>query len=100
MLRISVGVALVICAICIATLSVLFKCVLVLIAASLAVGFLTPLAALISAVVMAIAFAESSDDLRHLLLLHALSAVALALLGAGAYSLDARLFGRRVIELG
>jgi uncharacterized membrane protein YphA (DoxX/SURF4 family) len=34
-----------------------------------------------------------------LVLGQACSGLALALLGAGAYSLDARLFGRRVIEL-
>jgi hypothetical protein len=100
MLRISIGAALVICAVCIVTLSIFFKCLLVLVAASLAIGFVTPLSALVSALVMGIAFAESPDGLRPLLLLHALSAVALALLGAGAYSLDARMFGRRVIELG
>ncbi len=31
--------------------------------------------------------------------LQALNAAALAILGAGAYSIDARLFGRRVIDL-
>ena len=31
--------------------------------------------------------------------LHGIQALALALLGAGAYSVDARLFGRRVIRL-
>ena len=100
MLRISIGASLVICAICIAALSLVFKYLLLLIAVSLAIGFVTPLSALISALVMGIAFVESADDLRPLLLLHALSAIALALLGAGAYSLDARMFGRRVIELG
>jgi len=33
------------------------------------------------------------------LVLHGIDALALALLGAGAYSVDARLFGRRVIRL-
>jgi hypothetical protein len=68
-----------------------------LISVSLAVGFLTPFASLITAVsaIASLVIRSGSDTLIMASLI--LSSVAVALLGPGAYSLDARLFGRRVV---
>jgi len=70
--------------------------VICVICLSLSVGFLTPL---LSVVVCAAAIANlligfNSSNLIHFFTI--LDAAALALLGPGAYSVDARLFGRRV----
>jgi hypothetical protein len=73
---------------------------LLIVAATLLVGFYTRLAAMICAVLASVVFIEIPGTLSWLMGLQALSAAALALLGAGAYSIDAHLFGRRVIELG
>jgi hypothetical protein len=73
---------------------------LVLVAAALILGLCTRLAATLCAALAATAFIQSVGMLSWLMGLQALSAAALAILGAGAYSIDARLFGRRVIELG
>jgi uncharacterized membrane protein YphA (DoxX/SURF4 family) len=80
-------------------------CLLVLATGSLLlIGFLTPVASILFGLSStAIAFSSSSaytDNLLHggLFLLFVVSmAAATALLGPGAYSLDARLFGRREI---
>ena len=64
----------------------------------LLIGFLTPVAAVIVGVA-AVAFAiffNSSYTVVALIIL----AAALALLGPGAFSVDARLFGRREIRIG
>ena len=55
--------------------------------------------ALVLAVMCVLAASSWHGAARCVLLGHACSDLALALLGAGAYSLDARLFGRRVIDL-
>ena len=67
-----------------------------LVSVSLSVGFLTPY---LSAVACAsgianLLFGPNSGDL--IFVFSIIDAVALALLGPGAYSVDARLFGRRV----
>jgi hypothetical protein len=70
---------------------------ILLMSSSLTIGFLTPLlsfAVCISAA-GALLIGLPSDSLVLLLLV--LDSAALGLLGPGAYSLDARLFGRRVI---
>ena len=68
------------------------------IASALLAGFCTRLAALACAVLATAAFLSIHGTLSWLMALQALNATALAILGAGAYSFDAALFGRRVIE--
>ena len=65
----------------------------------LLVGLYVRPAAIVLALLGALAASSWSGPARCLLLANACSGLALALLGAGAYSLDARLFGRRVIDL-
>lgn len=68
-----------------------------LISVSLAIGFLTPVLSVIvstlAAVVLVIGLRQDSFVIVSLIL----NSAALALLGPGAYSVDARLFGRRVM---
>jgi hypothetical protein len=71
----------------------------VLLAASLAAGFAVRVAASLAALVILFAASRNSGALAAILTVQALQAGALALLGAGAYSIDSRLFGRRVIQL-
>ena len=66
---------------------------------ALLIGALTRVAATMSAACLIGAGALASGPAGVVLALHGLDAAALALLGAGAYSIDARLFGRRVITL-
>jgi putative oxidoreductase len=67
-------------------------------AALLLVGFWTPVAGVLLAVAeIFLAFSHSNDPSIHVLL-GALGA-ALAMLGPGAWSVDARLFGRKRIEI-
>jgi uncharacterized membrane protein YphA (DoxX/SURF4 family) len=80
--------------------------VLIVGGAALASGFLTPLAALlVGACFLGIAaswFPEPSlglHDARVAAFGMTITAVALALLGPGAFSLDGRLFGRREIVI-
>jgi uncharacterized membrane protein YphA (DoxX/SURF4 family) len=71
----------------------------VLISAALLVGYLTPIAALTALTWHGLVLLQlSGGDVRVGTFL-VLDAVALALLGPGAYSLDSRLFGRRVVLL-
>src|SRR5262249_42835205 len=63
---------------------------------SLALGFLTPFLSVI-ACVSAVAIMLIGSHPALIYVFSILDAVALALLGPGAYSVDARLFGRRVI---
>jgi uncharacterized membrane protein YphA (DoxX/SURF4 family) len=67
-------------------------------AAVLLVGFGTPVAGVLMAVAeLSLAFSHSHDPWIHILL-GALGA-ALAMLGPGAWSVDARLFGRKRIQI-
>jgi len=68
------------------------------IAACLAIGFLTPYLSFLVCVYAVVNLFGASARFDVLLLASLLlSSVALALLGPGAYSIDARLFGRRVV---
>jgi uncharacterized membrane protein YphA (DoxX/SURF4 family) len=71
----------------------------VLVAILLVLGLFTRLAALAcAALTMATAVIVRGDQ-EAILCLLALNALALAFLGGGAYSVDARMFGRRVITM-
>jgi len=62
------------------------------------VGFWTPVAGMLMAVAeLCLAFSRNTDPSMHILL--APLAVALAMLGPGAWSVDARLFGRKRIQI-
>jgi hypothetical protein len=72
---------------------------LVLLAASLLVGLLTRGVAAICAALVVFGATRADGVLAGVLALSALHILGLVLTGGGAYSLDARLFGRRVIRL-
>ena len=64
----------------------------------LTIGFLTPYLSFLVCVYALVSLFAASSRLDKLLLSSLLlNAAALALLGPGAYSVDARLFGRRVV---
>jgi uncharacterized membrane protein YphA (DoxX/SURF4 family) len=76
--------------------------VLQLVAASAAalmlVGFWTPVAGMLMAIAeLCLAFSRTTDPSMHILL--AALGAALAMLGPGAWSVDARLFGRKRIQI-
>jgi hypothetical protein len=66
---------------------------------ALVAGACTRVAAAVSAVAIVAACARSGGQLGLPGLLQGADAAALCMLGGGAYSIDARLFGRRVIRL-
>lgn len=68
-----------------------------LIALALSIGFLTPFLAVIACASSVANLLIGSLPSNLISVLPILDAAALALLGPGAYSLDARLFGRRVM---
>ena len=72
---------------------------LILATAALCIGLLTRIAALGCALCLVVYCFQASGITRDFILLQIIEAIALSLLGAGAYSLDAKLFGRRVIIL-
>jgi uncharacterized membrane protein YphA (DoxX/SURF4 family) len=68
-------------------------------AAALCIGFLTPIAAAISLGLHALIWSSlQAWDVGNAAII-SLDALALALLGPGAYSIDSCRFGRRVVEL-
>jgi|ERR1700678_1314540 uncharacterized membrane protein YphA (DoxX/SURF4 family) len=70
-----------------------------IVAVALLVGMFARLAAaLCAALVMLFFLTHHARAIDIVIALHTASAVAVALLGPGAYSVDAYLFGRRVIE--
>lgn len=69
-----------------------------LIALALTIGFLTPYLSFVICIYALVNIFGGASRLHELVLASLLlSAAALALLGPGAYSVDARLFGRRVV---
>ena len=70
------------------------------IGAMLVLGVFTPWACVSYCAMAIVALSQAgNDDLTLLLVLTGLCAVALALLGPGAYSIDAWMFGRRELRL-
>jgi uncharacterized membrane protein YphA (DoxX/SURF4 family) len=68
-------------------------------AVAICVGVLTPLAAVLTIVLEVTTWAAAGGPIEAVRVCAVLNAVALSLLGPGAYSLDARLFGRRQLFL-
>lgn len=69
---------------------------------ALVIGFLTPIAAVVLAAAVSVDFGMPSSGvpLPTTTVIHLMTdAIAMSLLGPGAYSLDARRFGRREIVL-
>jgi UPF0716 family protein affecting phage T7 exclusion len=62
-------------------------------------GFLTPILALICGALKICALIGSAHWIGALVVLALLLSCAVAMLGPGAYSLDAKMFGRRVVLL-
>ena len=78
-------------------LSLLFCLVLVVLSLLLCIGVLTPIVSVLACLFeLASFFLFAHTDGRYIVLT-SVDAAAIALLGPGALSLDARLFGRRVI---
>jgi hypothetical protein len=69
-------------------------------AAALLLGILTPVAAAIACLVEIVQVAVFQTQGTASVCLSFLNAAALGVLGPGAYSLDARIFGRRILDLG
>lgn len=70
-----------------------------IVAVALLVGLFTRIVAtLCAAVVMLFFLKHHGREIDMVIVLHAASALAVALLGSGAYSIDAYLFGRRVVK--
>ncbi len=67
-----------------------------LVSASLAIGFLTPYLAVVTFVAAVASLVVGPNSSNFIFVFSIVDSLALALLGPGAYSLDARLFGRRV----
>ncbi|HEV8331963.1 MAG TPA: hypothetical protein VGQ22_11125 [Steroidobacteraceae bacterium] len=71
----------------------------ILISVALFVGYLTPLAAAAALALHGIAWISAGVDSTAVAVVFALDAIALALLGPGAYSIDSHRFGRRLVVL-
>lgn len=72
---------------------------LVLVLASVCLGFLTPVLSMLLSILNLYFLLAADPDSTPIHLSAILNAVALALLGPGAYSLDAKRFGRRVMTI-
>jgi hypothetical protein len=68
-------------------------------AVAVTAGFLTPILALICGALKVYALIGTAHGIAPLIVLALLLSFAVAMLGPGAYSLDAILFGRRVVML-
>jgi putative oxidoreductase len=73
--------------------------ILDILAVALAAGFATRTIAALGATAGCIASLSGTCAMPILLLTHVLDAVALAMIGPGAFAIDARLFGRATIHL-
>ena len=71
----------------------------ILISIALSVGFLTPIVAATALVFHGLLWLGAGVDSAVLAVIFALDAIALALLGPGAYSIDSFRFGRRRLVL-
>lgn len=71
----------------------------ILISVALSVGCLTPIAAAVALVFHALLWFIAGVDSAAVAVIFALDAIALALLGPGAYSIDSYRFGRRLVVL-
>ncbi len=71
----------------------------ILVSAALCVGYLTPIAAAAAFVLHASTWFSTGVDGAPVAVVLAFDAIALALLGPGAYSVDSYRFGRRVVVL-
>jgi hypothetical protein len=69
------------------------------VAVGLCLGFLTPVVALLCVLIEVSTWLSGTGAFEAVHICAVLDAFALALLGPGAYSLDARLFGRRKIVI-
>ena len=69
------------------------------VALALGLGFLTPIVAGLTIVLEVATWATTGGPIGAVHVCAVLDAIALSLLGPGAYSLDARLFGRRQVIL-
>ena len=72
---------------------------LALLCACLCAGFLTPIVAILTVLFHVVAYSSLHIDGAGMTAIALLNALALAMLGPGAYSIDAYRFGRRVVVL-
>jgi hypothetical protein len=101
LLRLFVGAALVADAVKPASaVNVLLICALAACALAIVVGFVTPIAALLAALIEMIALNTHVSLITFQSFAPVVIGIALAVLGPGAYSIDARMFGRRLLEFG
>jgi hypothetical protein len=96
LLRLSVATVLLISAWSRSGVTSLVFAACLLISICLSLGFLTPFLSLIALAFAVLNLVSGSYSTHWLYLFAILDAAALVLLGPGAYSIDARLFGRRV----